>query len=173
MTQDPRDTCQSAAPTSEPPTLLKYPIGQLRNNLYHYRAAFRRHILRRVYGMDIGDNTRISSKARLDYTNPRGIHIGKNTSITFDVAILTHDFVNRLHTNTYVGDNCFVGGGTIILPGVRIGDHCIIGAGSVVTTDIPSHSIAAGNPARVLRSNIMTEEYGILVQEPAGDRESV
>ena len=148
--------------------VLKYPLNEMRNNVYHYRAWLRRLILCRYHGMDIGENTRISSKARLDFTNPRGVHIGRNTSITFDVAILTHDFVNRLHTDTYIGDNCFIGGGSIILPGVRVGNHCIIGAGSVVTSDIPSHSIAAGNPARIIRTNIMTEEYGILVHDPGG-----
>lgn len=50
-----------------------------------------------------------------------------------------------------IGDNVFLGTGTIVLKGVRIGDNSIIGAGSVVTADIPPNSIAAGNPARVLR----------------------
>jgi acetyltransferase-like isoleucine patch superfamily enzyme len=44
-----------------------------------------------------------------------------------------------------------MGFGVIVLPGVTVGDYSIIGAGSVVTKDIPSYSIAAGNPARVLR----------------------
>ena len=43
---------------------------------------------------------------------------------------------------------------SIILPGVRVGNHCVIGAGSVVTKDIPDHSIAAGNPAKVIRGEI-------------------
>ena len=48
-----------------------------------------------------------------------------------------------------IGDDCWIGGGAIISPGVTIGDRCIIGAGAVVTKDIPSDSIAVGNPARV------------------------
>jgi maltose O-acetyltransferase len=48
-----------------------------------------------------------------------------------------------------IGANVWIGGGAIILPGVRIGDHAIIGAGSVVTRDVPAHAIALGNPARL------------------------
>jgi acetyltransferase-like isoleucine patch superfamily enzyme len=51
-----------------------------------------------------------------------------------------------------IGDGCWIGMGVCILPGVRIGDGCVIGAGSVVTRDIDPHSVAAGNPARVIRS---------------------
>lgn len=144
---------------------MQYPIHQVRNNIYHYRTILRRAILTRYFGMTIGENTRISSKARLDYTNPRGVHIGAHTSVTFDVAILTHDFVNNKHVDTHIGAYCFIGAGSIIMPGVTIGDHCIVGAGSVVTKDVPDCSIVAGNPARIMRSDIMTTEYGILTPE--------
>ncbi|WP_374951209.1 sugar O-acetyltransferase [Mucilaginibacter sp.] len=50
-----------------------------------------------------------------------------------------------------IGDDCWIGGGAIICPGVTIGNRCVIGAGSVVTKDIPDDSLAAGNPARVMR----------------------
>ena len=50
-----------------------------------------------------------------------------------------------------VGDDCWLGGGVTVCPGVTIGDRCIIAAGSVVTRDIPSDSMAAGNPAVVKR----------------------
>lgn len=55
-----------------------------------------------------------------------------------------------------IGDNCWIGGNTVILPGVHIGDNCVIGAGSVVTKDIPDWSVAAGNPCKVIRK--ITEE---------------
>ncbi len=51
-----------------------------------------------------------------------------------------------------VGDNVWIGTRAIILPGVTIGDGAVIGAGAVVTKDVPARSIAAGNPARVLRT---------------------
>jgi len=50
-----------------------------------------------------------------------------------------------------IGDDVWVGGGAIILPGVRIGSRSVIGAGSVVTRDIPEGVFAAGNPCRVIR----------------------
>lgn len=50
-----------------------------------------------------------------------------------------------------IGSDVWVGGGAIILPGVRIGDRAVIGAGSVVTRDIPENVFAAGNPCRVVR----------------------
>ena len=50
-----------------------------------------------------------------------------------------------------IGSDVWVGGGAIILPGVRIGSKAVIGAGSVVTRDIPEHVFAAGNPCRVIR----------------------
>jgi maltose O-acetyltransferase len=50
-----------------------------------------------------------------------------------------------------VGSDVWIGGGAIILPGVRIGSRAVIGAGSVVTRDVPEQVFAAGNPCRVIR----------------------
>jgi maltose O-acetyltransferase len=50
-----------------------------------------------------------------------------------------------------IGNNVWIGGGAIILPGVSIGDNAVIGAGSVVTRDVPANVIAAGNPCRIIR----------------------
>lgn len=51
-----------------------------------------------------------------------------------------------------IGDGCWIGGSVTILPGVTIGDGCTIGAGSVVVKDIPAHSVAVGNPCRVVKT---------------------
>jgi len=48
----------------------------------------------------------------------------------------------------------------MVLPGVEIGDNCVVGAGSVVTKSVPPNSVVAGNPARVLYSNIDVGPYG-------------
>ncbi len=53
-----------------------------------------------------------------------------------------------------IGDNVWIGGGAIIMPGVTIGNNVVIGAGSVVCKDIPDDVIAFGNPCRVIRKNI-------------------
>jgi acetyltransferase-like isoleucine patch superfamily enzyme len=57
---------------------------------------------------------------------------------------------------TRIGDNCWLGANVVVTSGVTIGERCVIGANSVVTGEIPSFSIAAGAPARVLRA----VEYG-------------
>ena len=51
-----------------------------------------------------------------------------------------------------IGSDVWVGGGAIILPGVRIGSRAVVGAGSVVTRDVPAGAFAAGNPCRVIRA---------------------
>lgn len=52
-----------------------------------------------------------------------------------------------------IGNNVWIGGGVIILPGVTIGNNVVIGAGSVVTKDIPDNKFAYGNPCRIIRDN--------------------
>jgi acetyltransferase-like isoleucine patch superfamily enzyme len=80
-------------------------------------------------------------------------HIGPYTNI-IDNAY--HDIEDHLMTPpsrpVVIGDNVWIGTRVIILPGVTIGDRAVIGAGAVVTKDVPPRSVAAGNPARVLRS---------------------
>ena len=51
-----------------------------------------------------------------------------------------------------IGANVWLGGGAIVLPGVRIGENTVVGAGAVVTRDLPAGVVAVGNPARVTRS---------------------
>jgi len=116
----------------------------------------------RYLGMDIHPDTQISLKAHLDTTNPKGIHIGQGTLIAFGAVVLSHDLTRVLHTDTYIGRNCFIGAHSIILPGIRIGDNCIVAIGSVVTKDVEPNSIVAGNPARVIRTGIRTLKWGLL-----------
>jgi maltose O-acetyltransferase len=51
-----------------------------------------------------------------------------------------------------IGDDCWIGGNTVICPGVTIGKNCVIGAGSVVTKNIPDNTLAVGNPAKAIRT---------------------
>ena len=88
------------------------------------------------------------------------ITIGKDTLIGAECLITDSDFHGfPLRKNpparsapVEIGDWVFVGTRTIVLKGVSIGNHSVIGAGSVVTSDIPENCLAAGNPARVIRS---------------------
>jgi acetyltransferase-like isoleucine patch superfamily enzyme len=119
--------------------------------------------------MDIGMNVRVSRRAVLDYSrNPQGIHIGDNSMITGNVIMLAHDHVRGMLTDTYIGKNSFIGGDTIILPGIRIGDNVVVGAGSVVTKDIPDNCIVAGNPAQRIRKGTVLNDNCQIVH--LGDR---
>ncbi|NBH25255.1 sugar O-acetyltransferase [Lachnospiraceae bacterium] len=93
------------------------------------------------------------------------VTIGNNCQMAPNVAIYTagHPLHPVARNSLYeygigvsIGDNVWIGGNTVILPGVHIGNNVVIGAGSVVTKDIPDWSLAAGNPCRVLRQ--ITEE---------------
>ena len=88
------------------------------------------------------------------------ITIGSNTQIGPNCQFLTPnhpiDYVERRKpiercSPITIGEDCWLGGGVTVCPGVTIGDRCIIGAGSVVVKDIPSDSMAVGNPCRVIR----------------------
>jgi acetyltransferase-like isoleucine patch superfamily enzyme len=116
----------------------------------------------KIWGMDISPTAFISSKARLDRTNPSGVHIGAYTCVTLGVHILAHDMSRNLQADTWIGSNCFIGACAIILPGLHIGDGSIVAAGAVVTKDVPPGSLVGGNPARVIRSGISVGKYGIL-----------
>jgi len=135
----------------------------VRDSLREAVLLFRRQYLVRVWKMDIGEGTAISGSAKLDKTNPRGIHIGKYSVVTFGAAILTNDYVNSLNRDVRIGDNCFIGAHSIILPGVTIGDGCIVAAGSVVARDVPAGSLVAGTPARIVEQHVKTTHYGVRV----------
>lgn len=88
------------------------------------------------------------------------IYIGDYTMIGPNVTIATagHPILPQLRREAYqynapvhIGENCWLGAGVIVLPGITIGDNTVIGAGSVVTKDIPANVVAVGNPCRVLR----------------------
>jgi exopolysaccharide acyltransferase PssR len=128
--------------------------------------GLRRQYFIRVWKMDIGEGASISLSAKLDKTNPRGVHIGKYSTVTFGAAILTHDYVNQRNRDVYIGDNCFIGAHAIVLPGVTIGDSCIVAAASVVARDVPAGSLVAGNPARVVEHHVQTTRYGVRISPP-------
>lgn len=125
----------------------------------------------RQQGVVIGKNLHLfnHNSIRFDTTSPGLITIGDNVSITAEVSILTHDFCSSVFRNLYadyvpgrskvtIGNNVYIGQKTMILRGVTIGDNVIIGAGTIVTKDIPSNSVVAGVPAKVICS---LEEYYI------------
>ena len=116
--------------------------------------------------MHIGPDCRISLSAKLDKANPDGIIIGRSTAITFGAAILSHDFVNNVHSQTRIGNYCFIGAHAVIMPGVTVGDHSIVAAGSIVMRDVQPHTVVMGNPARPIEQNIQTGRWGIRIRDP-------
>jgi acetyltransferase-like isoleucine patch superfamily enzyme len=130
-------------------------------------TGLRRRVFVNLMKMDIHPTVEMSLSAKPDMTFPKGVHIGEYTYVAFDVRILTHDRTRGLYVHTRIGRNCFIGGTSLILPGVTIGDNCVIGAGSVVTKDVPPRSIVAGNPAQIIRSDIEVEHYGRFVSADA------
>ncbi|WP_343219108.1 sugar O-acetyltransferase [Cerasicoccus frondis] len=89
------------------------------------------------------------------------VHIGKNCMCAPRVQILTATHpLDPTERNSglefgspiTIGDNCWIGAGAIINPGVKIGDAAVIGAGAVVTKDVPSRTVVAGVPAKVIRA---------------------
>ena len=117
----------------------------------------------RHLGMVIGRDTVIyaPTKCIIDATRPWMIEIGDNVQITEGVTILTHGYDWSVFKGKYgdvlgsaghvrIGDNVFIGMNSTILKGVTVGNNVVIGANSVITKDIPSDSLAVGNPARVI-----------------------
>lgn len=92
-----------------------------------------------------------------DSLYPEEIEIGDHVHITMNCIILTHNLdtsspgIKWKKGHVKIGDNVFIGAGTIVCNTVCIGKNVIVGAGSVVTKDIPDGEIWAGNPARFIK----------------------
>ncbi|MGW0812028.1 sugar O-acetyltransferase [Streptomyces viridiviolaceus] len=150
-----------------------------------------RKILAELVG-EVGEGTEIRPPLYVDYGSH--LTIGARTFVNFNLTALDVAAVRigddcqigpnvQLLTPTHplepgprrdkleaarpitIGDNVWLGGGVIVLPGVTIGDDSVIGAGSVVTKDVPAGVVAVGNPARVVRSLYADAAAGTPVTE--------
>lgn len=155
---------------------------RLFNNSTEEEIDYRTSLLKDLFGK-VGKNVFIEPTFRCDYG--KNIYIGDNFFANYDCIILdvckveignNVMFGPRVSVYTAghpidaevritglefgkeikIGDNVWVGGNTVINPGIKIGDNVVIGSGSVVTKDIEDNVIVAGNPCRVLRK--ITEE---------------
>ena len=110
------------------------------------------------YNISLGEN--FYSNYNLLILDCAPVVIGNNAIIAPNVSIFTAG--HPIHSEprnqqleyalpVIIGDNVWLGGNTVINPGVRIGENTVIGAGSIVTRDIPANVVAVGNPCRVLR----------------------
>lgn len=110
------------------------------------------------YNIEVGEN--FFANYNLVILDVGKVKIGKNVQFAPNVAIYTagHPVHPDSRNSGYeygiditIGDNVWLGGNTVVMPGVHIGNNVVIGGGSVVTKDIPDDVIAVGNPCRVLR----------------------
>lgn len=134
-------------------------------------------ILQGLFG-ELGEGSHVRAPLRVDYGTQ--IHIGPGTFVNYgltaldvveirigancqlanDIQLLTpiHPLDPQPRREGWeagepitIGDNVWIGGGAIVLPGVTICEDAVVGAGSVVTKDVPARTVVAGNPARVIR----------------------
>ena len=128
---------------------------------------------------EVGEGTYVESPFYANFGG-RHVHLGKHVYTNFGVTFVddTHIYIGdytmlgpnvvvatashpidpdlrrrglQYNLPVRIGNNCWLGAGVIVMPGVTIGDNTVIGAGSVVTKDIPANVVAVGNPCRVLR----------------------
>ena len=138
----------------------------------------RNELLKKMFN-EIGENCYIEPPFRANWGG-KNVHFGNDVYANFNltlvddgeifvgdnvmfapnviVATATHPIHPELRKKQaqynlpiYIGNNVWIGAGSIILPGVKIGNNSVIGAGSVVTRDIPANAVAVGNPCRILR----------------------
>jgi acetyltransferase-like isoleucine patch superfamily enzyme len=116
-----------------------------------------------VAGVKIGADCFISSHAYFDTLRPGLIEVGDNCMITRGCIILSHSDAymggprriwtgRREFKRVKIGNNVYIGIGSVVMPGVTIGDNVIIGAKSFVTKDIPPNSVAIGVPTKIVRA---------------------
>lgn len=112
-----------------------------------------------VAKVKIGDNCQFAPNVSI-YTAGHPVHpVARNSMYEYGIEVT-------------VGDNVWIGGNTVIMPGVNIGSNTVIGAGSVVTKDIPDWVVAAGNPCQVIRE-ITEEDFEYYYKDRKFDKESM
>lgn len=140
-------------------------IDKIRRKWAQYRGGETYLDFLRNQGITIGKNCTIGppKSIEIDLTRPCLVEIGNNVRMLKGFTLLTHDFVTAAFITRYgdflsssgkvtIGNNVYFGRNCTVLKGVTIGDNVIVGYGSIVTKDIPSNSVCAGIPAKVICS---------------------
>ncbi|KAH0536883.1 hypothetical protein FGG08_006286 [Glutinoglossum americanum] len=135
------------------------------------------------YGYNIHMGEQVYMNFNCTILDSCAVHIGSRTLIGPNVSLYTAmhsvDPVMRdglkgpeMGKEIRIGEDCWIGGNVVVLPGVTIGDGSTIGAGSVVTKSVPPYTVAAGNPARIIRSLPQPSDKGDgVTAEPKVPRE--
>lgn len=142
---------------------ILFKILVYKSNAYNVHKVFTKYL-----GVSIGKNSRFTGKKISFGSEPYLITIGDNVTITPGVKFQTHDGGVALFRKEYpglnvfgkitIGNNVFIGEDAMIMYGVTVGDNVVIGARSVVTKDVPSNTVVAGVPARMIKT---LEEYKV------------
>ena len=145
-----------------------------------YLKSMNKYLL--YIGVDlVGKPKFFARDVKIDYTDPKKIHIGNNSVITSNVTLLVHDYsiecgLTAIHKNDpiyesvfirdiVIGNNCFIGQNVFIKPGTKIGNNCIVGAGSVVSGIYPDNSIIIGNPSKIVANTVEWAEKKYIEQK--------
>jgi serine acetyltransferase len=139
---------------------LNYNVQYKTLVFYRLACACKASLLRRWF---FANYQRLSMKTGIEFLTPKiggGLimphwgriilnakRIGDDLYVFHNVTV-GNDYVSGVPT---IGNNVFIGTNSVILGDITVGDNVVIGAGSFVNSDIPSNSLAAGNPARVIR----------------------
>lgn len=132
-------------------------------------TSFQYYCLKKM-GLNFSGKPRyISAKVWFDGTDYSKIKLGKGVTISSNIRFLTHDWsLDTLYEGYYsekletplgrirgidIGDYCFIGTGSIIMPGTILGKCCLVGAGAVVRGSFPEGSIIVGNPGTAINLN--------------------
>ena len=139
----------------------------------------RNRLLKEMFA-EIGENCYIEPPLRANWGGHH-VHFGKNVYANFNLTLVddTHIYVGdytmigpnvviatgghpilpelrkkgyQFNAPIHIGENCWIGAGAIILPGITIGKNVVVGAGSVVTKDLPDNVVAVGNPCKVIKT---------------------
>ena len=154
-------------------------IKALKKLQYIYESKYNREGLAKKLGVTVGKECRFVGFPQFG-TEPYLIEIGDSVTISADVLFLTHDGGTRVFRDKEkyrkvikfgkikIGNNCFIGARSTIMPGVVIGDNCVIGACSLVTKNVPSGEVWGGVPAHfITKTNDYAEKS--LKNNPAYD----
>ncbi len=98
--------------------------------------------------INIGDNVMIAPDVKI-YTATHSVALAERMPVREREGMSICDTIAK---TVNIGRGVWIGGGTVVLPGVNIGENTVIGAGSVVTKSIPANCVAVGNPCRVIRT---------------------
>ena len=130
-------------------------MNYLKEFIYRLRGEYTTEKLVSM-GMTVGHNFKRLNGVILDPGHCWLIEIGDNVTMAPRVHILCHDASTKPFLNytkigrVSIGNNVFIGAGSVVLPGIEIGNNVIIGANSTITHDIPENSVVVGSPAKVI-----------------------